>query len=155
MKRLILVLLAVIMLLTPSCDFMKSINPFGKKKRQTEALQKQQEAYRVADSIRVADEQAVAAEKARQEELNRIAEQETPELGNYHVIVGSFLTPAYADDWLGHIKGLGYNAQLVDMNGGRWHLVSAKSFATLREAWNSVGSIQQNINGEAWVYKKE
>ncbi len=50
MKRLILVLLAVIMLLTPSCDFMKSINPFGKKKRQTEALQKQQEAYRVADS---------------------------------------------------------------------------------------------------------
>src|SRR5665647_3305132 len=94
MKRLILVLLAVIMLLTPSCDFMKSINPFGKKKRQTEALQKQQEAYRVADSIRVAEEQAAAADKARQEELNRIAEQETLELGKYHVIVGSFLTPA-------------------------------------------------------------
>ncbi len=155
MKRLILVLLAVIMLLTPSCDFMKSINPFGKKKRQTEALQKQQEAYRVADSIRVAEEQAAAADKARQEELNRIAEQETVELGNYHVIVGSFLTPAYADEWLGHIKNLGYNAQLVDMNGGRWRLVSAKSFATLREAWNSVSGIQENINGEAWVYKKE
>jgi cell division protein FtsN len=155
MKRLILVLLAVIMLLSPSCDFMKSINPFGKKKRQTEALQKQQEAYRVADSIRVAEEQAAAADKARQEELNRIAEQETLELGKYHVIVGSFLTPAYADQWLGHIKDLGYNAQLVDMNGGRWRLVSAKSFATVREAWNSVGSIQENINGEAWVYKKE
>jgi cell division protein FtsN len=155
MKRLILVLLAVIMLLTPSCDFMKSINPFGKKKRQTEALQKQQEAYRVADSIRVANEQIAAAEKARQDELNRIAEQATLELGKYHVIVGSFLTPAYAEDWLGHIKGLGYDAQLVDMNGGRWHLVSAKSFPTPREAWNSLGSIQENINGEAWVYRKE
>ena len=155
MKRLILVLLAVIMLLTPSCDFMKSINPFGKKKRQTEALQKQQEAYRVADSIRVANEQAAAAEKARQDELNRIAEQATLELGKYNVIVGSFLTPEYAQDWLGHIKDLGYDAQLVDMSGGRWHLVSAKSFPTLREAWNSVGSIQENINGEAWVYKKE
>jgi len=155
MKRLILVLMAVIMLITPSCDFMKSINPFGKKKRQTEALQKQQEAYRVADSIRVAEEQAAAAEKARQEELSRIAEQATVEQGKYHVIVGSFLTPAYADAWLGHIKDLGYDAQLVDMNGGRWHLVSAKSFATQREAWTSAGSIQQNINGEAWVYKKE
>lgn len=154
MKRLILVLLAVIMLLTPSCDFMKSINPFGKKKRQTETLQKQQEAYRVADSIRVANEQVAAAEKARQDELDRIAEQETLKLTQYHVIVGSFLTPAYADDWLSHIKDLGYDAQLVDMNGGRWHLVSAKSFATLREAWNSVGSIQEIINGEAWVYKK-
>jgi cell division protein FtsN len=155
MKRLILVLLALILLLTPSCDFMKSVNPFGKKKRQTEALQKQQEAYRVADSIRVANEQAAAAEKARQDELARIAEQEAVELTKYHVIVGSFLTPAYADDWLGHIKGLGYDAQLVEMNGGRWHLVSAKSFANLHDAWNSVGSIQENINGEAWVYKKE
>jgi len=134
---------------------MKSINPFGKKKRQTEALQKQQEAYRVADSIRVAEEQAAAADKARQEELNRIAEQETVELGKYHVIVGSFLTPAYADQWLGHIKDLGYNAQLVDMNGGRWHLVSAKSVGTMREAWNAARSIQESINGEAWVYKKE
>ena len=155
MKRLILVLLAVIMLLTPSCDFMKSINPFGKKKRQTEALQKQQEEFRVADSIRVANEQAAAAEKARQDELDRIAAQEALELGKYHVIVGSFLTPAYADEWLGHIRDLGYDAQLVEMNGGRWRLVSAKSFDTLREAWNSVGSIQDNINGEAWVYKKE
>jgi cell division protein FtsN len=154
MKKLIPVLLAVIMLLTPSCDFMKSINPFGKKKRQTEALQKQQEAFRVADSIRVANEQAAAAEKARQEELDRIAAQATLELSKYHVITGSFLTPEYADDWLGHMKDLGYAAQLVDMNGGRWHLVSAKSFDTMREAWNAVGTIQDNINGEAWVYKK-
>ena len=41
------------------------------------------------------------------------------------------------------------------MNGGRWQLVSAKSFADLHEAWNAVGSIQDNINGEAWVYRKE
>jgi cell division protein FtsN len=155
MKRLILVLLAVIMLLTPSCDFMKSINPFGKKKRQTEALQKQQEAFRVADSVRVANEQAAAAEKARQDEMDRIAREEALELSNYHVIVGSFLTPEYAEDWLAHIKSLGYDARLVDMNGGRWHLVSAKSFGTLREAWNGVESIQENINGEAWVYKRE
>ncbi len=67
--------------------------------------------------IRVANEQAAAAEKARQDELDRIAAQEAVELTKYHVIVGSFLTPAYADDWLGHIKDLGYDAKLVEMNG--------------------------------------
>ena len=155
MKRLILVLLAVIMLLTPSCDFMKSINPFGKKKRQTETLQKQQEAYRVADSIRVANEQA-EAEKARLAEQARLAEeQKTVELKKYHVIVGSFLTPAYADDWLGHIKGFGYDAQIVGMNGGRWHLVSAKSFDSVHDAYKAVGSIQEKIDSEAWVYRGE
>jgi cell division protein FtsN len=155
MKRLTIVLLAGILLLTPSCDFMKSINPFGKKKRQTEALQKQQEAYRVADSIRIVNEQAAAAEQARQAELARLAEQEAAELSKYHVIVGSFLTPAYADDWLSHIKGLGYDARIVEMDGGRWRLVSAKSFGDLHDAWKALGPIQDNINGDAWVYKKE
>ncbi|MEZ4999014.1 MAG: hypothetical protein R2758_16730 [Bacteroidales bacterium] len=56
MKRLPLVFLAAILLLTPSCDFMKSINPFGKKAREAEALRQQQEAFRIADSIRVANE---------------------------------------------------------------------------------------------------
>ena len=154
MKRLVIVLLAGILLLTPSCDFMKSINPFGKKKRQFEALQKQQEVFRVADSIRVAKEQA-EAEQARLAEEARLAEQQAVELSKYHVIVGSFLTPAYADDWLSHIKGFGYDAQIVEKDGGRWRLVSAKSFGSLPEAYQAVDGIQDNINGEAWVYKKE
>lgn len=154
MKRITMVLLAAIMLTTPSCDFMKSINPFGKKAREAEALRKQQEAFRVADSIRVANEQA-EAEKARQAEQARLAEQEATELSQYHVIVGSFLTPAYADAWLEHIKGFGYNARIIDMKGGRWHLVSAKSFGDVHSAYNAITGISDNVDGEAWVYRKE
>ena len=94
MKKISMIVLAGILLLTPSCDFMKSINPFGKKAREAEALRQQQEAFRVADSIRVANEKQAEAERARQAELARIAEQEAIELSNYHVIVGSFLTPS-------------------------------------------------------------
>jgi cell division protein FtsN len=154
MKRLITVLLAGILLMTPSCDFMKSINPFGRKARQAEALKKQQEAFRVADSIRVAREQA-EAEKAQQAEQARVAEQEAVELSKYHVIVGSFLTPAYADAWLTHIKSFGYDARLVDKDNGRWHLVSAESYPDMHEAWNAMGKICDKIDGEAWIYKNE
>lgn len=143
------------MLLTPSCDFMKSINPFGKKARETEALRQQQEAFRIADSIRVANEKKVEAERARQAELAQAAAEEVRAATGYHIIVGSFLTPAYADAWLEHIKGFGYDATIVDKDGGRWQLVSARSFPDLHSAWNALGTIQDNINGEAWVYRNQ
>ncbi len=155
MKKLSLVLLAGILLLTPSCDFMKSINPFGRKVREAESLRQQQDAFRIADSIRVVNEAQAEAERARQAELAQAAQEEVRSVSGYHVIVGSFLTPSYADAWLAHIKELGYDARIVPMNGGRWQLVSAKAFPDLHAAWNAVGSIQDNINSEAWVYRNE
>jgi hypothetical protein len=133
---------------------MKSINPFGKKAREIEALRQQQEAFRIADSIRVVREKETEAELLRQAELARVAEEEAQVVSGYHVIVGSFLTPAYADDWLEHIKGFGYDARLIDMNGGRWKLVSAESFADLHAAYNSLAGISEKIDGEAWVFKQ-
>ena len=155
MKKLSLLLLAGILLLTPSCDFMKSINPFGKKAREAEALRQQQEAFRIADSIRVVNETQAEAERARQAELARAAEEEVRAVSGYHVVVGSFLTPAYADAWLEHIRGFGYNAVIVNMNGGKWQLVSAQSFPDLHGAWNALGGIQDKINSEAWVYRNQ
>ncbi len=155
MKKLPLVLIAVVLLLTSSCDFMKSINPFGKKARETEALRQQQEAFRVADSIRVAREKEADAERVHQAELAVEAEEQTRAITGYHVIVGSFLTPAYADDWLEHIRGFGYDAQIVGMNGGRWHLVSAQAYPDIHAAFNALGSIQARIDGEAWVYRND
>ncbi|NLD63662.1 MAG: hypothetical protein GX646_07170 [Bacteroidales bacterium] len=155
MKRLPLMLLAVVLLLTPSCDFMKSINPFGKKAREAEALRQQQEAFRVADSIRVAREKEAEAERIRQAELAVQAEEQIRTVTGYHVIVGSFLTPAYAEDWLEHIRSFGYDARIVEMNGGRWQLVSAQAYPDIHAAFNALGSIQNRIDGEAWVYKNE
>lgn len=155
MKKLSLVLLAAVLILTPSCDFMKSINPFGKKAREAEALRQQQEAFRIADSIRVAHEKQAEAERARQAELAVQVEEQARVVAGYHVIVGSFLTPAYAESWLEHIKSFGYDAQLIGMNGGKWQLVSASSFPDLHQAWNAIASVQATINGEAWVYRQE
>ncbi len=150
-----MVFLAALLLLTPSCDFMQSINPFGKKKREAEALRQQREAYRIADSIRVVNEMKAEAERARQAELAREAEEQARLRQGFHVIVGSFLTPEYANAWLDHIKGFGYEAQIVSMGGGRWHLVSAGAFPQQRQAYKALDAIMDRIDGEAWVYRQE
>lgn len=150
-----MVLMAALLLLTPSCKFMESINPFGKKARAMEALQKQQEAFRVADSIKVAG-QKVEEEKARQAELERVAAEEQSSLvaattSKYHIIVGSFLNRAYAASWSDHCRAMGYEANIIEWNDGRWSLVSAKSFATLRGAYNELPSFMASFDMQAWV----
>lgn len=141
-------------LIAPSCDFIKSHNPFGKKAREAEALRQQQEAFRIADSIKVAEEQA-AREREILAEQARLAEQETMDRSKYYIIVGSFLTPEYATSWEEHITSLGHNADIVEMGAGRWKLVSVSSYATLNEAWNALKNYQDNVNMDAWVYKPE
>lgn len=150
-----MVLMAALLLLTPSCKFMESINPFGKRARAIEALQKQQEAFRVADSIKVAA-QKVEEEKARQAELERVAAGEETKLvaesaSKYHIIVGSFLTRGYADSWSGHCKEMGYDAKIIEWDGGRWNLVSAKSYQTMRAAYNDLPSFLASFDMQAWV----
>lgn len=150
-----MVLMAALLLLTPSCKFMESINPFGKKARAMEALQKQQEAFRVADSIKVAA-QKVEEEKARQAELERVASEEQASLvaasaSKYHIIVGSFLNRAYAASWSDHCRGMGYDANIIEWNDGRWNLVSAKSFSTLRGAYDELPTFMASFDMQAWV----
>ena len=146
--------MAAMLLLTPSCKFMESINPFGKKARAAEALYKQQEAFRIADSIKVATEKI--AEEQRQAELARLAaEQEAvraaESAAKFHIIVGSFLTPEYAQSWLNHCREMGYDARIIDWNDGRWKMVSANSYETLRAAYNELPAFLTRFDMEAWV----
>lgn len=149
-----MVLLAALLLL-PSCKFMESINPFGRKARATEALQKQQEAFRVADSIKVAA-QKVEEEKARLAELERVAAEEQTRLAaestsKHHIIVGSFLNRAYAASWSDHCREMGYDAKIIEWNDGRWNLVSVKSFGTLSGAYNELPAFMASFDMQAWI----
>ncbi|MEZ4999015.1 MAG: hypothetical protein R2758_16735 [Bacteroidales bacterium] len=63
------------------------------------------------------------AERARQAELALQAEEQARQMSGYHVIVGSFLTPAYADAWLEHIRGFGYDATAC---GYEWREMAAR-----------------------------
>jgi len=152
MKRVITVLIVSVLLLSPSCTFVKEHNPFTKKAREAEAIRQQQEAFRVADSIEVAEKEAARLRQLEAEQT-MIAQQETQSLSNYHIIVGSFLTPDYATSWADHITQMGYNTRIIEMGGGRWRLVSVNSYPSLKEAWNALSEYQEKIILEAWIFK--
>jgi cell division protein FtsN len=154
MKKATSIIMISILLMATSCEFVKTHNPLTKKAREAEALKKQQEEFRIADSLRLVEEQA-SRDREAQAEQARIAEQDALAQSKYHIIVGSFLTPEYATTWLDHITQLGYTPRLIEMDGGRWKLVSVNSYQTLNEAWNALRDYQSNVQVDAWIFKPE
>ena len=148
------------LVLFSSCQQIQINDLFGKKKKAAAvaaALQqqtRQQDSIRVADSLRRAQDALLAREQARQDSI-RYAEETARTASRYHVIVGSFYTPEYARNWLEVFRGQGYNAQILQMRGSRFELVSAESFSDLRSAFNRLLDYQEYIIPEAWIYINE
>ena len=151
MKRNLLLVAFATLLLAPSCDFIRSNNPFTKKSRDI-ALQKQIDSIRISDSLRVSN--ALAARlKARQDSIDAAdAARAYEESFKYHIIVGSFITPENAQNYSEYYSGKGYPTKVIDMANSRFKLVSVKSFKTVNEAYTALKDIRDNIEYDAWVY---
>ncbi|EFK96799.1 conserved hypothetical protein [sediment metagenome] len=109
-----------------------------------------QDSLRVADSLRRAQEELLAIEVARQDSIRR-AEEEL--LANkFHIIVGSFITPEYARTLAEEYTSKGHNVRILQMQGGRFELVSAEAFNNLRQAIDKLKDYQENIVLDAWLY---
>jgi hypothetical protein len=70
--------------------------------------------------------------------------------GTYYLIVGSFKTPRYADDYSVKVKEMGYNTQIVQ--AGTWNLVSAETYSSVREAIKGLDLVRTNVTVNAWIY---
>jgi hypothetical protein len=72
--------------------------------------------------------------------------------GTFYLIVGSFKTPSYAEDYSAKIAGMGYRAQIV--KAGHWNLVAAESYGNLREALKQLDVVRANVVFTSWIYVK-
>ena len=158
MKTVISVLLTLI-LLTSSCKFIEEKGWFGKKSKvDTMAVwQARQDSIRHADSIQAEIERKEAIEQARLDSI-RAAEQaqrEYEERFKYHIIVGSFLTPEYAEDYKNYFQSMGYDAKIIDGPRNRFRLVSAEVHDNLNKAINRLYQYQDTVNFESWLYINE
>jgi hypothetical protein len=70
--------------------------------------------------------------------------------GTYYLIVGSFLTPAYAEAYSAKISGMGYKTEIVKMHD--WNLVAAESYTGLRDALDGLAIVRSNITPDSWIY---
>jgi len=155
MKKTISIALVCLLLMATSCRYIESHNPFNKKKRERElVMERRMDSIRVADSVNrthLAVRQKAVEDSLAAAAANRVNDAEL----KYHIIIGSFITPEYADAYASFYSGKGLEAKIIDKANSRFRLVTASSFASLSEASGALASVRETVEAGSWIYKSE
>jgi hypothetical protein len=153
MRKLIFILFAISIAFS-SCKFVKEKGWFGLKNADTmDAYLRKQDSLHIADSINKVIAMQKAIEQARQDSINN-AEQERLERFKYHIVVGSFLTPQYADEWSVYYNSMGYGTEILKASN-EFNLVSARKYDNMKDALIDLGHFKDTVQIDAWVYVNE
>jgi hypothetical protein len=153
MRHLTALILVLMLVALPGCKYFKGKKLFGKKADTMAVWQARQDSIRVADSIRKVQERLQAIEDARLDSIRIAEEKRALELKNkYNIIVGSFITPRYARDHAETYRQKGYDVRIIEMEGGRFELVSAEAYENFRTAVERLQYFQDNVEIGAWLY---
>jgi cell division septation protein DedD len=139
MKKLFPLYLIIILALA-SCKYFSSA-PDTRLAKAESALQKEKDAH--SKDI----EQLKHESQSRIDSLKATCEKQ---LNRYHVIVGAFKVAANADNLQKLINSKGYSAQIIPL--GAYQLVSAGSFASLKESTGQLNKFRTEVNKDAWIY---
>ena len=157
MRQLLIILVIALLIALPSCKYFKASKLFGKKARTMAILKAQEDSIRVADSLQKIKERLMANENAK---LDSIRNAEEARLAmeskyKYNIIVGSFLTPAYAKGLAEEYTKQGYDPKIIKMEGGRFDLVSIEAYDNFRKAVSRLKQFQDTVQFESWMYVKK
>ncbi len=155
MQKLIIIVLTL-MLVIGGCDFVKRVNPFAKKVDTMEIYQQRQDSIRRAELLRRQQEEA-RREQARADSLMKVREAEEELMkaaGRYHLIVGAFKTPAYAEDFHKKMLAQGHDSRII-MSANNFHLVTIKSLDNYRTAVREWRDIRGQGEHLVWLYIKD
>ena len=156
MKKLIFILFAILVSFS-SCKFVKEKGWFGLKNADTmETYLRKQDSIHIADSINKVIAKQRAIEQARQDSIN-YAEQARLEMMarfKYHIIVGSFITPQFADEWSVYYNSMGYGTEILKADN-EFNLVSARKYDNMKDALIDLRHFLDTVQIDAWVYINE
>ena len=154
MKQLVFFSAIMLLVLTPSCKWIKEKGWFGKKADTMTVWLARQDSIRVADSVKKAQEALFAKEQARLDSIQR-AEDQKKELESrfrYNIIVGSFITPEYAKDWQAEFISRGYDAKIIKLDGTSFEMVSAEAYENFSKAVERLEQFQDTVIFDSWMY---
>jgi hypothetical protein len=154
MRHLSAVILVALLVVLPSCKYFKGRGLFGRKADTMAVWAARQDSIRVADSIRTAQATLMIQEKAKADSLRKIGEEQKNGISKYNIIVGSFITPAYAKRLTVDYSRKGYPATIIKMDGSRFELVSAEAYDNFKQALSRLKEFQANIEPDSWMYIK-
>ena len=151
----IVIILALFSMFT-SCKYIESKGWFRKEADTLVAYQARMDSIRVADSIQAILEVERGIEQARLDSVRVIEEAERERLARfkYHIIVGSFKTPEYAEKYSVYYLDMGYKTEVL-MNQYDFNLVSARAFDDLNEALRQLENFRDTVELEAWLFINE
>ena len=153
MKKL--VLSAIVIALLGSCSLFDKP---GMTQEEIDALiAEKQELEKELQENKAQYEQELMQMKQQMEEAKKLAEEEQQPhakkgTGKYYVIVGSFKTPAYAEDYAEKMRLMGSDGDIIQ-GPSNFRLVTHSSHNSLRAAANAMEQARVNISSEAWVYR--
>jgi hypothetical protein len=150
MRHLIVFLVIVLLVLAPSCKWLRSKGLFGKKADTMAVWIAKMDSIRVIDSIRKAQESILALENARQDSIN---EADSWDLKyKFNIIIGSFITPEYARKYSADFAGKGYKTRILKLEGTQFEMVSAEAHASYRTAAERLKEFQDTVAFDSWIY---
>jgi hypothetical protein len=157
MRHLAAILLAMLILLAPSCTYFKNNKLFGKKEKTIAALRAQQDSIRVADSIRNVQKHLLDMENARLDSIRSAEEARVAfeKKNKYNIIVGSFITPEYAKNLADTYRQEGYNPTIIKMEGNNFELVSAESHGNFLKAVDRLRQFQDTVAFDTWMFIRQ
>jgi hypothetical protein len=156
MRLLSAVIIVVLLAFLPSCKYFKGNGLFGRRSSRA-AFQAWQDSTRVADSLKSIQDQLLALENEKLD-LARKADEERLNMEvkfKYNIIVGSFITPEYAESLAEAYKRQGYDPNVIMMQGKRFQLVSAEGYDNFSNAYARLKEFQDTVEINAWIYIKE
>lgn len=154
MRHFAFVFITLLLIISSSCKNIRERGLFGKKAKTLEMLRAQQDSIRVADSLKRVENRLSAIEEARLDSLIQ-AEREKIAIearNKYNIVVGSFLTPEYAQGWAEEYRKRGYDSKIVRMAGKQFDLVVAESYERFSKAMERLDAFQDTVDIDTWLY---
>jgi hypothetical protein len=154
MRQLIAFAIIMLLVITPSCKWLREKGIFGKRADTMVVWQARQDSIRVTDSVKKAQNRLMALENARLDSLRMINEEMNSWKSKYryNIIVGSFITPEYARKYSELFGSKGYKTRILKLEGTQFEMVSAESHESFYKARERLKQFQDTVAIDAWMY---
>jgi hypothetical protein len=154
MRQLAVFTFIMLLVVLPSCKFLREKGFLGRKADTMAVWQAKQDSIRVADSIRKVQDQLLAIENARLDSVRKVDQErmEWESRFRYNIILGSFITPEYARRFSADLSQKGYKTRIMKLEGTKFEMVSAEAHESFRNAAARLKQFQDTIAVDAWLY---
>jgi hypothetical protein len=154
MRQLAAFIFIMLLVILPSCKFLREKGLIGKKATALAALKAKQDSIRVADSIKKVQDQIMALEKAKLDSIAKVDQDRIAweSKNRYNIIVGSFITPEYARNYSADLSKKGFNTKIIKLEGTKFEMVSAEAHDNFRTALSRLKQFQDTVAFDSWMY---